>query len=210
LNTALARQLRRYLVTDPRAQTADALISNAAAALAGGMTAVQLRVKGWPDREALQAALGLRAACSAVGALFLVNDRVDIALASRADGVHLGVEDLPVFAARALLGPRAVIGYSPEGDVDRIAAERAGADYLGVGPVFSTATKHDAGPAIGLAGLSAIVRASFLPIVGVGGITIDRAADVLAAGAVGVAMVGAVFLADDPELAAASLRAVLS
>jgi len=210
LSTDLTGQLRCYLVTDPRAGSVEALVRITRAALCGGMTAVQLRVKGWPDGAALQVAHALRLATRATGALFLVNDRVDLVLAAQADGVHLGVDDLPVSAARSLLGPGAIIGYSPESDVDRDVAERAGADYLGVGPVFGTSTKHDAGPAIGLEGLAAVVRATTLPVIGIGGVTIERAPDVLAAGAVGVAVVGAVFLADHPEHAAHRLSAILS
>jgi thiamine-phosphate diphosphorylase len=202
---ALCFGLRRYLVTDAGAGAPAVLLAICEAALRGGMTAVQLRVKGWSDRDTLTAAQGLRALCSQAQALFVVNDRVDIALACGADGVHLGVDDLPVADARRLLGPSAVIGYSPEGDADRRAAERSGADYLGVGPVFGTTTKGDAGPAIGLAGLARVVRATSLPTIGVGGISLERAALVLDTGAVGLAVVGAVFFADDPAAAATRL-----
>lgn len=203
--TALCRSLRRYLVTDAAAGTPERLLAICEAALGGGMTVVQLRVKGWSDRDALDAAHGLRALCTAAHALFLVNDRVDIALASGADGVHLGVDDLPVSAARRLLGPDAVIGYSPEVDADRRAAALSGADYLGVGPVFATNTKHDAGSAIGLEGLARVARMSALPTIGVGGISLERAAAVRETGAVGVAVVGAVFLAESPADAARRL-----
>lgn len=206
---SLDQQLRRYLITDPRADTSEQLIEIVARALDGGMTAVQLRVKGWNDREALRAAYGLRSLCETAQALFIVNDRVDIALASGADGVHLGVDDLPVFEARRLLGSRAIIGYSPECDTDRRAAELAGADYLGVGPVYDTSTKGDAGAAIGLDGFASVALASTVPVIGVGGITIERAPDVRMAGAVGVAVVGAVFFASDPTAAARRLAEAL-
>jgi thiamine-phosphate diphosphorylase len=153
----------------------------------------------------LEAALALRERCDAIGALLIINDRVDIALAAGADGVHLGVDDLPVAAARRLLGPDAVIGYSPETDADRLAAERDGANYLGVGPVYVTSSKPDAGAAIGLDGLARVVRATALPVVGIGGITIERAADVLWTGAVGVAVVGAIWHALEPRAATAQL-----
>jgi thiamine-phosphate diphosphorylase len=205
----LASHLRRYLVTDARPGSVEPLVAICQAALDGGMTAIQLRAKGWTDRDLLAAAEALAPRCRDAGALFIVNDRVDIALASGAGGVHLGVDDLPVAAARRLLGPDAVIGYSPETDADRDAAEAAGASYLGVGPVYGTATKDDAGAAIGLDGLRRVVAGTSLPVVGIGGITLDRASDVVSTGAVGVAIVGAVFLAADPALAARQLAETL-
>jgi thiamine-phosphate pyrophosphorylase len=207
-SNALAARLRCYLVTDAAGDLAH-LEERCAAALAGGVTTVQLRAKGLSDRELLRAARALRARCRAAGALCIVNDRVDIALAADADGVHLGVDDLPVAEARQLLGPHAIIGYSPDGDADRLAAERAGADYLGVGPVYSTSTKLDAGAAIGLDGLARVARATSLPVVGIGGITLASASDVLRAGAAGVAVVGAIWNADDPQAAARQLLAAL-
>ncbi len=205
----LAPSLKRYLVTDARAGSVERLIEICRAALEGGVTAIQLRAKGWTDLQLLDAALALGPLCRDANALFVVNDRLDIALASGADGVHLGVDDLPVTVARRLLGPDAVIGYSPEGDADRLDAEAAGADYLGVGPVYGTGTKPDAGAAIGLAGLQRIVAATPLPVIGIGGITIEQAPDVVETGAVGVAVVGAVFMAGDPTAAARRLREVL-
>ena len=205
----LEPRLKRYLVTDARAGSVEMLVAICRAALGGGVTAIQLRAKGWTDRQLLDAALALVPVCRDAGALFVVNDRLDIALAAGADGVHLGVDDLPVAVARHLLGPDAVIGYSPERDADRLDAEAAGADYLGVGPVYGTGTKLDAGAAIGLAGLQRVVSATSLPVIGIGGITIEQAAEVAGAGAVGVAVVGAVFMADDPTAAAHRLREVL-
>jgi len=197
--------LRRYLVTDGRAGSVERLVVICAAALDGGITTVQLRAKGWTDRQLLEAAVALRSLCRDAGALLIVNDRVDIALASGADGVHLGVDDLPVAAARRMLGPGALVGYSPETDADRQQAERDGADYLGVGPVYGTTTKGDAGAAIGVEGIRQAVAATALPVVGIGGITVETAAAVIEAGAAGVAVVGAIFLAGDPRDAAARL-----
>jgi thiamine-phosphate diphosphorylase len=202
----LGLRLQRYLITDARAGNVERLVEICDAALEGGMSAVQLRAKGWSDRQLYQAGRALRPRCNDAGALLIVNDRVDIALAVGADGVHLGVDDLPVAAARAILGPDAIIGYSPETDADRRAAEGAGIDYLGVGPVYGTATKSDAGAAIGINGLRQVVGTTTLPVVGIGGIDLARAAEVVATGAVGVAIVGAVFLADDPRQAAEHLR----
>ena len=205
----LAPRLRRYLVTDARAGSVERLVEICRVALDGGMTAIQLRAKGWTDRQLLDAALALQPLCHAAGALFVVNDRLDIALAAGADGVHLGFNDMPVAVARRLLGLGAVIGYSPEKDADRRNAEAAGADYLGVGPVYGTGTKSDAGEAIGLDGLRRVVSATSLPVIGIGGITIEQAAEVVTTGAVGVALVGAVFMAADPADAARRLREAL-
>jgi thiamine-phosphate pyrophosphorylase len=205
----LTARLKRYLVTDSSIGSVERLVETCQAALDGGVTAIQLRAKGWTDRQLLDAAVALAPRCHSAGALFIVNDRLDIALASGADGLHLGVDDLPVAVARRLLGPEAVIGYSPERDDDRLEAEAAGASYLGVGPVYGTSTKLDAGSAIGLAGLERVVAATSLPVIGIGGITMERAAEVVCTGAVGVAVVGAIFLADDPAAAARQLREAL-
>ena len=204
----LREHLARYLVTDPRVESENRLVEIVAAAIDGGMTAVQLRVKGWTDRRALGAAVRLTALCRDRDVMFLVNDRVDIALASGADGVHLGVDDLPVAAARDLLGGGAVVGYSPESEADRREAVLTGADYLGVGPVFGTATKEDAGPALGLPAFRDIVESVDVPVIGIGGIDQRNALSVFEAGAVGVAVVSSVFFADDPAAAAQELAGV--
>lgn len=205
----LAPRLKRYLVTDSRAGSVERLVEICRLALESGITTVQLRAKGWTDRQLLDAAISLSVACREAGALFIVNDRVDVAQMSGADGVHLGVDDLPVALVRQLLGADAIIGYSPESDADRSIAETAGASYLGVGPVYGTGTKADAGEAIGLDSVRRVVQSTSLPVIGIGGITLDAAPDVVATGAVGVAVVGAVFLADDPAAAAKRLREVV-
>ena len=201
----LVPALRRYLVTDGRAETVDRLVATCEAAIAGGVTAIQLRAKGWTDRQLYDAGARLRSLTRSNDILLIVNDRVDITLAIDADGVHLGVDDLPVDAAHRLLGRAKVIGYSPERDEDSHAAELAGASYLGVGPVYGTSTKHDAGEAIGLAGLQRVVARSALPVIGIGGVTVSRAREVVGTGAVGVAVVSDIFLASDPEAAARKL-----
>lgn len=209
MTSGVSRPLRErlfcYLVTDPAVEALDQLETIVAAAIDGGVTAVQLRAKGWPDRVALDAAIKLQALCAERGVMFLVNDRVDIALASKADGVHLGVDDLPVRVAREILGPEAVIGYSPERRADQRRALAAGADYLGVGPVFGTQTKADAGPALGLPAFRQIVEHVDIPCIGIGGIDYANARSVMEAGAAGVAVVRSVFFADYPAVAAREL-----
>jgi thiamine-phosphate diphosphorylase len=201
----LGERLRCYLVTDPGADSVERLVGICRKAIEGGVTAVQLRVKDWTDRETLAAALALRSLCDETRTLFLVNDRADIALAARADGVHLGVDDLPVAVARELLGPQAVIGYSPEGIMDARNAVAGGVDYLGVGPVYGTATKADAGPALGLDRFAEVVGAVDVPVIGIGGVDRANARALVDAGAVGVAVVSAVFYALDPAEAARAI-----
>jgi thiamine-phosphate pyrophosphorylase len=193
----LVRRLAVYLVADPD-QTDLPLIGLVEAALAGGATAVQLRAKSLSDRELVALADDLGNRCRAAGALFVVNDRLDIALAVGADGVHLGVDDLPIERARMIAGPTFVVGYSPETDGQAAAASRRGANYLGIGPVFGTRSKADAGEAIGLATLRRRVGLAGIPAIGIGGIDSTNAASVVECGAAGVAVVGAILRAQDP------------
>jgi thiamine-phosphate diphosphorylase len=194
----MTEALRLYLVADPEPIVGDVL-ATVEAALRGGVTAVQLRAKCLPDREQVLLARHLKAACRAYGVPLLVNDRLDIALAAGADGVHLGVDDLPVSDARRIAGPGFLIGYSPETDAQVLHAAASGADYLGIGPVFGTATKPDAGPALGLEAFARRCQQSALPVVGIGGISAGNAADVMRAGATGVAVISAIIGAPDPE-----------
>jgi thiamine-phosphate diphosphorylase len=202
---ATASDLNLYLVADPDHVSGD-LVSVVEAAIAGGVTAVQLRCKGKTDREFLELARAVSPRTAAAAVLFLINDRVDIALACGADGVHLGVNDIPIADARRMCGPEMVIGFSPDTDEQTSAARQEGADYLGVGPVFGTATKTDAGDAIGLATIARRVKLAGIPVIGIGGITEGNAVQVIAAGAVGVAVVSAIAGTPDPRDAAARLR----
>lgn len=204
----LPGQLAVYLVADPD-QTPRDLVGDVVAALAGGVTCLQLRAKRLGGRDFFDLAVRLRALAHGAGALFVVNDRVDVALAAGADGVHVGVTDLPLAATRRIVGTDLFVGYSPL-DADHVReAERDGADYVGLGPVYATASKDDAQPPLGPDGLAAQVRLVDLPAVGIGGITADNAAEVIGAGAVGVAVIGAILRADDPGAAAARLARVV-
>ena len=204
--TDLGRALRVYVLTDRVLARGRSETDIARAALDGGATAIQLRWKQGSLAEAIAVGRAVRTVCRQHGALFIVNDRVDLALAVNADGVHLGEDDLPVAEARRLTGPDLVIGYSPSSVADADRAARDGADYLGVGPVFGTRTKPDAGEAIGLDGLRRMVAAVSIPVVGIGGITGANAAAVIGAGACGVAVISAVVGADDVAAAARELR----
>ncbi|MCX7623994.1 MAG: thiamine phosphate synthase [Thermomicrobium sp.] len=205
----LREALRLYVVTDRATARGRPESEIVRAAIAGGATAIQLRWKTGPLGEALRVGRELRALCRDAGVLFVVNDRVDLALVLGADGVHVGVSDLPVAETRRLVGESMVVGFSPETLEQAREAEAAGADYLGVGPVYPTATKPDAGPAVGLEHLARIAGAVRIPVVGIGGITADNAAAVIRAGAVGVAVISAVVGADDVQAAAVRLRQVV-
>jgi thiamine-phosphate pyrophosphorylase len=193
-----------YLVADP-GQTQRDLVDDVDAALCGGVTAVQLRAKHLNDRELFGLAMRIRGLTANREALFFVNDRLDIALATGADGVHLGVDDLPLISARTTAPPDFFIGYSPETDEQAAIAHANGADYLGVGPIFGTTSKADAGDAIGLEALARRVNFAGIPVIGIGGIEVSNSASVIEAGAVGVAVVSAILRTPDPEIAAKQL-----
>jgi thiamine-phosphate pyrophosphorylase len=176
------------------------------AALRGGARFLQLRDKRGDLRRLLEAARTLLAACREAGAHLVINDRLDLALAAGADGVHLGQEDLPAALARPLLGGSRMLGVSINRPEEAAAAERDGADYLGAGPAYPTGTKERIRPVLGPQGLQAIRAATRLPILAVGGITLERVPEVLAAGADGVAVISAIVAAPD---VAASTRAFL-
>lgn len=199
-----------YVITDADLHPDRGHLSLARAALAGGASVIQLRDKRRDAGVLLPIAREMNALCQEAGALFIVNDRVDLALACGANGVHLGQTDLPIEEARRQLGTDKLIGISVEDERQVLGAEAAGADYLGVGPVFGSSTKGDAGPAVGLEQIRRFAAISDLPIVAIGGITKERIADVAAAGATSVAVIGAIALADDPEAAARDMAASLT
>ena len=182
------------------------------AAIAGGVDVVQLREKDRNARERYHLGRKLRELTREAGVTFVVNDRADIAQAVEADGVHLGDDDLPVPAAREMLDEDAVVGRSVSFVDDAVAAERAGADYLGVGAVYATGSKDDIDDdehRIGPERVGDIAAAVDIPVVGIGGITAENAGPVAAAGADGVAVITAITRADDPETATRELAAVV-
>jgi thiamine-phosphate pyrophosphorylase len=199
-----------YIVTDERAAGERALPEIVRAAIQGGTTAVQLRAKVATTREMVALGQALLAITRPAGIPLIVNDRLDVALAIEADGAHVGQDDLPAAMARQLLGPERILGVSAETVAQAQQAERDGANYLGVGDVFGTPSKPDAGSPIGIDGLAATVRAVALPVVAIGGITLDNAPAVIAVGAVGVAVISAVVGAADPAAAARQLRERIS
>ncbi len=198
-----------YVITDSKLSRGRSHRQVIEAAIRGGATIIQYREKNATTRQMILEALELCEVCRAQSVPFIVNDRIDVALAVDADGVHLGQDDLPASMARKLIGPDKILGVSAENMEQALTAIADGANYLGVGAIFSTATKSDAGEPIGLRGLESIVRVSTIPIVGIAGINASNAADVIRAGASGVAVVSAVVSADDIQVAARELRAIV-
>lgn len=188
-------------ITDDLRDGRDGLVTRAQAAVRGGATMVQVRLKDADARTLVEVA---RALVSALPVPVIVNDRVDVALAAGAAGVHVGADDLPVAAVRRLAPPAFIVGASVGCDAE-VAGSR-GADYVGIGPVYGTTSKVDAGQAIGVPEFVRLARACALPAVAIGGITPERVAPLIAAGASGVAVIRAVFSAADPERAARAMR----
>jgi thiamine-phosphate pyrophosphorylase len=193
-------------ITDGAERGTDEIVQRALACVRGGATMVQLRLKDAEARTQVEVARALVAALPE-GIPLIVNDRADLAIASGAAGVHVGAEDLPVAAVRRILGPDRIVGLSVGNDAE--ALEASGADYVGIGPVYATASKDDAGSAIGVEALERLAVLCARPAVGVGGIDASNAAAVIAGGARGVAVIRALFSASDPEAAARSLRSAI-
>ena len=198
-----------YLVTDRPALGGRDLLDVVAAAVAGGAGVVQLREKTASTRAFVELARAVHAVTQPRGVPLIINDRLDVALACGAEGVHVGQDDMPVADVRALLGTRAIIGLSVTGEDEARAAAGQPVDYLGAGPVFATATKKDAGAPQGVEGLARMIALAEVPVVGIGAITCDNAAMVIQAGAVGVAVVSAICSAPDPRAATEQLRRIV-
>lgn len=195
-----------HLVTDRSLSKGRALVEIVREAVAGGVTCVQLREKDCTTREFLHEACLLVELLKPLGVPLIVNDRVDIALAAGADGVHLGQKDMPIGYARQLGPPGWIIGISAESIEDAIRAEGDEADYIGISPVFKTSTKTDISAPLGLEGIRLIRSAVHVTLVAIGGIYCGNAREVICAGADGLAVVSAIVAADSPREAAASIR----
>jgi thiamine-phosphate pyrophosphorylase len=198
---------RLHVLTDARPGR-DAL-GVAVRAVEAGAPVVQLRAKGCTDRELYDLGTRLMAICTPHGTTCIVNDRVDIALAIGAHGTHLGAEDLSVAAVRRVAGPTHLIGGTAREPVSAAQLVAEGADYLGVGPAYQTSTKDGLPAPLGPEGIRAVARAVAVPVIAIGGITPERVPGLRAAGAHGVAVVGAVSDAADPGFATRSLLAAL-
>jgi thiamine-phosphate pyrophosphorylase len=208
---------RLYLITDRHVVKGGDLVAACVAALSAapsGSVALQLREKDLPARELYELALRLREVCTRAGALLIVNDRVDVAIAAQADGVHLPFDSIGVSMARKLLRPERLIGVSSHSPPDVSGAAREGADFAVFGPVFDPLSKPATGPAWGESGLEAACHAGAIPVFALGGITPERARELFAstnptARPAGVASIGAVFGADSPALATAAMLAAM-
>ena len=194
-----------YLITDPGMCRTRGLLETVAAAVRGGVTAVQLRDKQAPDAVLIEQGRALQPLLAATGVPLIVNDRVEVAAALGADGLHVGQSDAAAAEARARLGPEVLIGSSVQTVAQARAVDPGVVDYVGVGPVFATATKADHAVPLGFAGLAEVCAGTRVPAVAIGGLGPARAAEVLAAGACGLAVVSAICAARDPERAARAL-----
>lgn len=207
MKATTALDLGLYVVTDRALARGRSHQEVAAAAFAGGANVVQLRDKTLEARELCEVALEIQPLAARAGALLIINDRVDVALAVGADGVHVGQDDLPAAWARRLLGPEKVLGVSVENGAQAEQAEADGADYVAIGPIYEArGTKADAGPPVGLRAIAEVRRHTRLPVVAIGGIRPESVAEVVGAGADALAIVSAVVAADDVEAAARDLK----
>jgi thiamine-phosphate pyrophosphorylase len=171
----------------------------------GGITAVQYRVKAVDLRDAIREATILMSLARDAGIPFIINDRLDLALAIDADGLHVGQSDMPPDLARRFLAPGKILGLSVTCDADLATIDAAVVDYIGLGPVFATATKPDAAPALGLDRFQTLRQAIDLPVVAIGGIGPEQAMEIITAGADGIAVISAICAAPDPAAAAQNL-----
>jgi len=198
-----------YLILDPELAPGRPLTELAREAIGGGVSMLQLRYKGAKAREFLELAHRIKGISAEFGVPLIINDRLDIALAVGADGVHLGQEDLPAQEARRILGSQMILGISAGCLKEAQEAESAGASYIGLGSIFPTSTKPDAGSPIGAEVIAEVSRAVRIPVVAIGGIQVDNAEEVIQKGASGVAVISAILQAKDSRKAAQQLKMVI-
>jgi len=198
-----------YLVTDRSLSRERSTLEIVKASVAGGVTCVQLREKNCSTRKFIKEALSVKEYLKKHNTPLIINDRVDVAQAVQADGVHLGQTDMPLRMAKDILKNSMIIGISAESFGDAIRAEKDGADYIGISPIFATPTKTDTALPLGLNGLKKISRAVKLPKVAIGGLNSRNAGKVISNGADGIAVVSAIVSADDPRKAAEELSHII-
>lgn len=202
--------LSLYLVTDRSLSLGRSLEYVVEEAVKGGVTMVQLREKTCSSREFYDLAVSLKNCLKPYNIPLIINDRLDIALACDAEGLHIGQGDIPYEVARKLFGKNKIIGLSVENVQDAIDANKLDVDYIGISPVFSTPTKTDTAKALGLEGVREITQISIHPSVGIGGINDSNTKEIIRAGADGISVVSAVMSAPDPRLAASELTKIIS
>ena len=201
---------RLHVLTDTVLQNRFSHLELTELAISGGADTIQFRQKKGSTKELIEIARGMKRLCTEKGAVFIVNDRIDVAIAADADGVHLGQDDFPIPLARKLLGKDRIIGGSAATPEEIEICIREGADYVGFGPVYPTGSKDDAGPVSGIDFLKRIVSSTPVPVIAIGGIDETNAAPVMAAGAHGIAVISSVCCRDDPRKAAFILRHIVS
>lgn len=201
--------LSLYLVTDRSLSLDRPLKSVIEAAVRGGVSMVQLREKDATTKEFYELAMNMKACLKPYNVPLIINDRLDIALACDAEGLHIGQSDMPYEVARRLMGKNKIIGLSVESIQDAKDANDLDVDYIGISPVFDTQTKTDTSKALGLDGIKEISRISRHPSVGIGGININNVADIISAGADGISVVSAIMSAQDPMESARQLRNIV-
>ena len=199
-----------HILTDTVLQSRFSHMEITRLAIAGGADTIQYRQKSGSTREMIEIARNMKRLCSEAGVTFIVNDRLDVAIAAEADGVHLGQDDFPIPMARELLGEGRIIGGSAATLDEARKCLSEGADYVGFGPVYPTSSKDDAGPVSGIDILKQVVEIIPLPIIAIGGVGAENIPDVMRAGAHGIAVISAVCCQDDPEEATRSLYQALN
>ena len=199
-----------HILTDTVLQSRFSHMEITRLAIAGGADTIQYRQKSGSTREMIEIARNMKRLCSEAGVTFIVNDRLDVAIAAEADGVHLGQDDFPIPMAREILGEGRIIGGSAATLDEARKCLSEGADYVGFGPVYPTSSKDDAGPVSGIDILKQVVEIIPLPIIAIGGVGAENIPDVMRAGAHGIAVISAVCCQDDPEEATRSLYQVLN
>ncbi len=202
--------LSLYLVTDEGLAGPRGVVETVRAAIAGGVTLVQLRDPHGKGGYQVEIARALLAILRPHGIPLIINDRVDVALAVDADGVHVGQSDIPAGLVRQMIGPDRILGLSISKADELAAPDLAAADYLGIGPIFATPTKTNAAAPIGFDGLGTLTAATSLPVVAIGGLKAEHVGPSLAAGAAGLAVVSAIMAAADPAAAAAAFSAAIA
>jgi thiamine-phosphate pyrophosphorylase len=196
---------RLHIITDADLQNRFSHIELAQLAIAGGADTIQFRQKAGSTRELIETASRMKKLCLEAGVVFIVNDRLDVAMASEADGVHLGQDDFPIPLARTILGRDKIIGGSAVSLKESQKCLEEGADYVGFGPVYPTSSKDDAGPVSGIPLLKQVAETVSIPIIAIGGIGLDNIKEAIQAGAKGIAVISAVCCQLDPEKAAREL-----
>lgn len=201
--------LSLYLVTDNDLLCGRRMEEVVEEAVQGGVTLVQLREKNASTKHFYEQAMRLKSILKAYHVPLIINDRLDIALACEAEGIHIGQSDMPYDVVRRLMGKERIIGLSVENRTDALEANKLDVDYIGISPVFGTPTKTDTALPFGLAGVRDVMSVSRHPSVGIGGINHTNAADIIRSGANGIAVVSAIISAENPRTAARDLLSIV-